>query len=98
MLSKPAAFAMSIASYTCAAVCLRPMERSISSLSVWGLMLILPTPQRLMAANFSGVTVSGLPASTVNSLISLMSKYAVVAVRTLSNCSAESVVGVPPPM
>ena len=54
-------------------------------------------PAALRARSFSFVTVSGLPASTVYSLSVLKSKLFSTAANSLVKCSAESVVGVPPP-
>lgn len=55
-------------------------------------------PWRFRTCSFSGVTVSGRPASTVYSPQAAKSNESVSAVSNSSICSAVRVVGVPPPM
>lgn len=61
-------------------------------------MLILVTPRGRIAFSLSIVMVSGRPASTVNSRQVLISNAQVMVSIKRANCSAESVVGVPPPI
>ena len=57
-----------------------------------------PTPRDLMTWSFSAVIVSGRPASMVNSTSAgSMLKPLITAAISESSCSADSVVGVPPP-
>lgn len=65
---KPHFLARAKASKNCCTVCFLPISRRTSSFNVCGFMLILSTLFSFKAFNFSAVIVSGLPASTVNSL------------------------------
>ena len=97
ILSKPASLAALNASSVCFEVCLRPMFSSTLSLKVCGFMLRRVMPAAFNAASFSAVTVSGRPASTVYSLKWDRSKFFSITAQIFSICSAERVVGVPPP-
>ena len=61
-------------------------------------MDILLTPHCFNTSNFSFVILSGLPASTVNSFTVEKSQSSLILFMILSNCIAESVFGVPPPI
>ena len=74
MSSKPISLASLKLSTVCATVCLRPMIFKVSSFIVCGLMEIRVISHFFNVSNFSRVILSGLPASTVNSLQSDRSK------------------------
>ena len=78
------------------AVCSRSEERGREFAARHGADLVFTDPAR-MAASFSGVMVSGLPASTVNSRQPDRSKWVCTAFSKVFSCPASSVVGVPPP-
>ena len=61
-------------------------------------MLILSAPPFNIAVSLSLSIVSGLPASTVNSLHFVISKLLCTVSMSFSSCRALSVVGVPPPI
>jgi len=95
---KPISSASLYASKVCVAVCRLPIASRTSSFKVCGFMLILSQPPSRIASSFSRVIVSGLPASIVNSRHFFISKEAFIAVISFVSCSAEKVVGVPPPI
>ena len=80
-----------------AAVCLRPIASSTRSLKVWGLMEMRVTPAFFRARSLPSSTVSGLPASTVNSRTAERSKDDRTASVSAVRSSADRLVGVPPP-
>ena len=90
-------FTIATASRTSAAVWRRPIVSSTSSDIVCGFTLTRFTPCETSTASFSSVTVSGRPASTVNSRQAERSKHAFVSASSRSSSGAVSVVGVPPP-
>ena len=98
MTKSPAPAAIAKAFRISSALCDRPISSRVLSFIVWGFMLILPTPFFARDMSLSSVTVSGRPASTVNSLAGERSKLSRTSFRSSSSCSAESVVGVPPPI
>ena len=98
MLEKPRRWARWKASTTSWAVWRRPMLRSTWSDRDWGLMLMRLMSASRKARSFSWVMVSGRPASTVYSLISVKSKRRSSLVQSSSSCPALRVVGVPPPI
>ena len=63
-----------------------------------GLMEMRVAPPALMTRSFSASSVSGRPPSTVNSRHRERSKCVFTASSSRAICSADSVVGVPPPM
>ena len=79
------------------AVCRLPMVSSVRSTMDWGLIDILVMPSSLSIRSLSSVMLSGLPASTVNSLTPLMSKLSLTQRISSRSCPAETDVGVPPP-
>ena len=81
-----------------AAVWVRPMAARVPSSMVWGLMLTRFAPRARMTASFSGVMVSGRPASTVYSARLPAGKQSPTRAISVSSWSASSTVGVPPPM
>ena len=81
-----------------AALWRRPMASSTVSLMVWGFTLTRSTPWRRSTCSFSTVMVSGRPASTVYSRIWDRSNSFSRAEHRRSSCSADNVVGVPPPI
>ena len=75
------------------AVCALPINFRVLFEKVCGLMLMRVTLCFFNTSSFSFVMVSGLPASTVNSLTGYVS-----SLKILSRSFALSAVGVPPPM
>ena len=97
ILSSPQRQAISKASRNWATVWRRPIACSTSSRRVCGLMLTRVAPAARMARSLSMVTVSGRPASTVYSRKWEKSKLLSTARNSVVSCSADRVVGVPPP-
>ena len=98
ILSKPHSLASANTCFVCATVCCLPMLCSVLSCIVCGFTEILSTPKRLSAISFSLVMLSGLPASTVISYASCTGKFSYRQISNSSSCSADNVVGVPPPI
>ena len=81
-----------------AAVWGRPIFSSTGSFMDWGFTETRSTLCFAKTAILSPSMVSGLPASTVNSLSFSRGRCFSAAVKTASSCSAERVGGGPPPM
>ena len=96
MLSNPSSLASANASRVCSTVCARPIRFRVSSFMVCGLTEIRLTPASFKTRSFSRVMLSGRPASTVNSRSPAGVGFS-ISMSTFSS-SAESAVGVPPPM
>ena len=98
ILLKPHCLASLNASLTCSTVCRLPIISKVFWFIVWGLIEILETLCFFNVLSFSSVILSGRPASTVNSLTVLKSKFSLRLVINLSIWSGSNVVGVPPPI